>query len=127
MTSRPVDRIDHLVFWVRDLSATRAFYSAFLGEPDDDEGEDQLVYSLGDMRIFFGRANAGSEHAMKDALGFNHLAFSASGRAHLEELAMALDAAGHSHSGITRDSYGGHDFIWVDDPDGIRVELYARS
>jgi hypothetical protein len=37
-----------------------------------------------------------------------------------------LGSAGISHSGIKIDHYGQKEFIWLDDPDGMRVEFYLR-
>ncbi len=32
-----------------------------------------------------------------------------------------------AHSGIVIDSYGLKEFLWLDDPDGMRIEFYLRA
>ena len=121
-----VPAIDHLVFMVRDLAATRRFYDLILGEPHHAEDE-QLVYHVGGVRVFFAPSDLARPEASRDAVGFNHLAFGVADRAGLDAIVAALDDAGHVHSAVIADTYGGHDFVWLDDPDGMRVELYLRA
>jgi glyoxylase I family protein len=44
----------------------------------------------------------------------------------LKSIRGQLDSAGISHSGIKIDHYGRKEFIWLDDPDGMRIEFYLR-
>jgi len=44
--------VDHLVFRVRDLEATRAFYGALLGAPIS-QSESSLIYIVRETRLFF--------------------------------------------------------------------------
>jgi glyoxylase I family protein len=101
--------LDHLVFRVADLSKTEQFYRALL---------------VGHTRVFFtlcDQPQAGP-HA-KEEVGLNHLAF---GMRTLEGLLMIqeqLGCAGIPNSGIKKDQYGQKEFIWLDDPDNMRIEF----
>lgn len=37
-----------------------------------------------------------------------------------------LSRAGIRNSGIQKDRYGQKEFIWLDDPDNMRIEFYVR-
>jgi len=42
--------VDHLVFRVQDLAATRAFYGSLFGEPAS-QNDDSIMYIVGDKRV----------------------------------------------------------------------------
>ncbi len=44
----------------------------------------------------------------------------------LKHYKQILSKAKIKHSGIKVDKYGNKEFIWFDDPDGIRLEFYLR-
>jgi len=44
----------------------------------------------------------------------------------LQTIRMQLDDAGVRHSGININPYGEKKFIWLDDPDDMRIEFYLR-
>ena len=46
--------IDHLVFRVADLAATRTFYGIFFGEPLS-ETADSVMYLVDDINIFISK------------------------------------------------------------------------
>ncbi|MGA7156393.1 MAG: VOC family protein [Acidobacteriaceae bacterium] len=118
--------IDHLVFRVSDLGRTERFYTALLSQSPVC-AEDSLMYTMGDVRLFFTIATNPSPNAYdKETVGLNHIAFGLRTLADLQTLRQQLDAANIHHSGIKLDSYGRKEFIWLDDPDGMRVELYLR-
>jgi len=86
------------------------------------------MYTVGSTRIFFtlaGQIETGTYN--KENIGLNHVAFGVRSLAELEMMRGQLESSEVSHSGIRTDQYGGKQFIWLDDPDGLRVELYLRS
>ena len=118
--------IDHLVFRVAELDRTERFYTALLGEPVE-RTEESLMYISGKTRLFFTLAaeSARKPHD-KEAVGLNHLAFGVRTLEELRKVQAHLDEQDLIHSGILLDPYGLKDFIWLDDPDGMRVEFYLR-
>lgn len=118
--------VDHLVFRVAELDRTERFYTALLGQPPE-RAEDSLLYKAGDTRLFFtlsGRPQQGNYE--KEKVGLNHMAFGVRTLEELKTIRTQLDTAGISHSGIMIDHYGRKEFIWLDDPDGMRIEFYLR-
>ena len=118
--------VDHLVFRVADLNRTGQFYNALLGQ-SPERAEGSIMYQVGDCRLFFTRSTRQDAASFdKENIGFNHLAFGVRSLDELRSIQAQLDAAGLKHSGISKDRYGQKDFIWLDDPDGLRVEFYLR-
>ncbi len=118
--------VDHLVWRVRDLSQTEKFYAALLGTPDH-RAKDSIMYQVGDTRLFFTRCQGQASGTYdKEKVGLNHFALGVRTQEDLTKIETQLDAAGIAHSGIKLDSYGGTPFLWMDDPDGLRVEFYLR-
>jgi glyoxylase I family protein len=118
--------VDHLVWRVRNLSRTEKFYAAFLGTPHQ-RAADSIMYQVGDTRLFFTRCD--QQHAAnhdKENVGLNHFALGVRTLEDLKKLKGQLDAAAIVHSGIRLDPYGTKEFIWMDDPDGLRLEFYLR-
>jgi catechol-2,3-dioxygenase len=58
--------------------------------------------------------------------GLNHLAFGVGTPTALRELVQHLNSTGLRHSGIKVDHYGNKEFVWLDDPNGFRLEFYCR-
>ena len=120
------DFVDHLVFRVADLAQSERFYTALLGPPVQ-RSQGSLMYATGDTRLFFTRAVVPEQRPReKENVGLNHLAFGVRRLKDLRAIQARLDRAGISHSGIKIDRYGNKEFIWLDDPDGMRVEFYLR-
>jgi hypothetical protein len=44
----------------------------------------------------------------------------------LRELVQHLNSTGLRHSRIKVDHYGNKEFVWLDDPNGFRLEFYCR-
>jgi glyoxylase I family protein len=118
--------IDHLVFRVSALDRTERFYTAILSQsPEHAEGS--LMYEVGDTRLFFTTSTESSSGAYnKEMIGLNHMAFGVRTLTELQALEQQLNAAEIAHSGIKLDQYGLKEFIWLDDPDGMRIEFYLR-
>jgi glyoxylase I family protein len=118
--------VDHLVFRVAELDRTERFYTALLGQPAQ-RAEASVMYKAGDTRLFFTRADQQQDGSYeKEKVGLNHLAFGVRTLEDLQAIQEQLGIAGISHSGIKQDKYGMKEFIWLDDPDGLRVEFYMR-
>jgi catechol-2,3-dioxygenase len=118
--------VDHIVFRVADLGRTERFYTVLLGQPPH-RTSDSVMYQVGDSRLFFTLCSVNSsERYDKERVGLNHIAFGVRTPVELTEIQKQLDSAGIPHSGIKKDRYGQKDFIWLDDPDGVRVEFYLR-
>lgn len=118
--------VDHLVFRVAELDRTERFYTALLGQPPE-RAEDSLLYKAGDTRLFFTLSGGPQQgNYEKEKVGLNHMAFGVRTLEELKTIRTQLDTAGISHSGIMIDHYGRKEFIWLDDPDGMRIEFYLR-
>jgi catechol-2,3-dioxygenase len=66
--------VDHLVFRVQDLAATRAFYRSLFGEPSS-QNDDSIMYIVGGTRIFFTVSQQMITLYDKEQPGLNHIAF----------------------------------------------------
>jgi glyoxylase I family protein len=118
--------VDHLVFRVADLERTERFYSALLGQPLKED--DYVMYMAGDTRLFFtcsAESRRGGAHE-KEKVGLNHLAFGVRTRKELQTIQAQLDASGISNSGIKFWQGDVTEYIWMDDPDGMRIEFWLR-
>ena len=117
---------DHLSFIVKDIKKTEDFYSKFLEVPIY-KTEGLIVYKVGDTRLFFKQLSGGveAEYFDKDNVGVNHLAFGVRTVDELKELKEHLIKAGIKHSEIKLGRFG-NEYIWFDDPDGIRLEVFHR-
>jgi len=118
--------VDHVVFRVADLSKTEYFYTILLGEPTH-RTEDSIMHEVGDTLLFFSACDVVNPKAYeKEQIGLNHVAFGVRTLEELQTIREQLDGAGIVHSGIKIDRYGKKEFIWLDDPDGMRIEFYLR-
>jgi catechol 2,3-dioxygenase-like lactoylglutathione lyase family enzyme len=119
--------IDHITIIVSNIRRTHNFYSSFLGDPIRMT-DSSVVYDVSGTKIFFKTPKLGHFVTFdKDSGGMNHIAF---GLEIMEELIRydnALSKAGIEHSAIARDAKTNKDYIWFDDPDGYRIELYLRG
>jgi glyoxylase I family protein len=118
--------VDHLVFRVAEFERTERFYSALLGQPLKEE--DYIMYMAGDTRLFFTRS-VESRQGMyeKEKVGLNHIAFGVRTLKELQTIQAQLDSSGISHSGIKLWQDGLTEYIWLDDPDGMRIEFWLRA
>jgi glyoxylase I family protein len=117
--------VDHLVFRVADMERTERFYSALVGPPLK-EG-DYIMYMCGATRLFFTRsADSRRGKYEKEKPGLNHIAFGVRTLEELQTIQRQLDASEISHSGIKLWQDGVTEYIWLDDPDGMRIEFWLR-
>ena len=113
--------IDHIQLVVRDLSASRTFYTAVLavlkvpmgGEGDDFFWADELFVSTADSRAAQGALT-----------GRHHLAFQAQDRAMVDEFYKAALENGGKDNGAPgeRPYHPGYYAAFVLDPDGNNIE-----
>jgi glyoxylase I family protein len=117
--------VDHLVFRVMEIERTERFYSALLGQPLKED--DYLMYMAGDTRLFFTRSTEARQGTYeKEKVGLNHIAFGVRTLKELQTIQAQLDGSRISHSGIKLWRDGRTEYIWLDDPDGMRVEFWLR-
>jgi len=116
--------VDHLVFRVSDMDRTTRFYSSLLGEPYRVEG--YVMYSAGDTLLFFTPSAENTEAFDKEKVGLNHIALGVRSIDELRMVESQLNQAAIAHSGIKLWQDGLTSYIWLDDPDGIRVEYWLR-
>ena len=121
----PTLSIDHLVFRVRDIPASKTFYAALFGEPVF-QNEDMFFYKIGtSTRLFFTKAVDSATPYDKEQPGLNHLAFGVESLPNLEQIHTHLQSAGIPNSGIGIDPHGKQNYIWLNDPNGFRIEFYC--
>jgi glyoxylase I family protein len=119
------DFVDHLVFRVAEIERTERFYSALLGQPLKEE--DYLMYMAGDTRLFFTSSAASRQGTYdKEKIGLNHIAFGVRTLKELQTIQAQLNSSGIVHSGIKLWQDGVTEYIWLDDPDGMRIEFWLR-
>jgi catechol-2,3-dioxygenase len=86
------------------------------------------MYIVGVTRIFFTLADESPiETYDKEKVGLNHYAFGVGSLGELEAIQAQLEVSGIQNSGIKIDEYGSKEFIWLNDPEGLRLEFYLRS
>jgi len=117
--------VDHVVFFVEYVERSRRFYASLLGDPAE-EAESSVMFLVGSTRLFFVRGPSPRPAFDKERIGLNHLAFGVRTSEELQAVVRQLDTARVQHSGIRIDRYGNREFVWMDDPDGMRVEFYLR-
>ena len=118
--------LDHIVLRVRNVAETQMFWDALLGEPAS-KSEESLMYMVGPTRLFFTSSPCESANVYdKERIGLNHLAFGVRSSKELRNMVEYLDYAGLENSGVRIDRYGQKEFVWMDDPNGFRVEFYCR-
>ena len=116
--------VDHVVFRVRDMNRTERFYTVLLGEPFKADG--YIMYMVGDTRLFFTLSVDHAAPHNKENIGLNHIALGVRTIEDLQGLESQLNEGCVAHSGIKLWQDGLTKYIWLDDPDGIRVEYWLR-
>jgi glyoxylase I family protein len=118
--------VDHAVFRVAEIEKTERFYSALLGPPL--KAEDYIMYMAGNTRLFFTRCQRPQQEAYeKENIGLNHLAFGVRTLTELQAIQKQLNDGSISHSGIKLWQDGLTQYIWLNDPDGMRIEFWLRA
>lgn len=119
--------IDHIVLMIKDVKGTDRFYSKFLGKAFYND-KYSVCYKIGNTKLFLGLPYHGIKNNKfnLDRIGLNHLAFGVKTLTELKALERLLNKTRIMNSGIKIDKYGKKEFIWFNDPDGIRLEFYLR-
>ncbi|PLR76634.1 hypothetical protein CU633_14890 [Bacillus sp. V3-13] len=125
--------IHHLEIYVSDLKKSIEFWEWFLTElkyQPFQKWDKGVSWKLGDTYIVFVQ----TEEKYLDIpyhrrrTGLNHLAFHASGRERVDEMAAKLAAQGIPLLYADQSPYAGgpdHYAIYFEDPDRIKIELVA--
>ena len=116
--------VDHLVFRIPNMTRTERFYSVLLGTPFKANG--YIMYMVGDTRLFFTPCVEHATPYNKENIGLNHMALAVRTIEELETIELHLSQQGVAHSGIKLWQDGLSKYIWLDDPDGIRIEYWLR-
>jgi len=118
--------IDHLSFVVKDLQTTEEFYSKFLGEPII-KNDGLIVFKVGNIRLFFKLSpkEIPNQNYDKDDIGVNHIGLGVRTIEELKKFEEHLSVVGIKHSEFKTGKFG-NEYIWFDDPSGIRLEIYHR-
>ena len=121
-------RVDHIVFVVSNIKRTEIFYSKFLGKLQGKDKE-SVWYEVDSIKLFFvvpwgklpprDRFNA-------NRIGLEHFAFGVGSLGELKKIETLLKKGKIKHSGIHIDTHSKKEKIWLNDPDGIRIEFYLR-
>ncbi|KKT40915.1 hypothetical protein A2W54_01095 [Candidatus Giovannonibacteria bacterium RIFCSPHIGHO2_02_43_13] len=119
--------IDHIVLMVKNVYKSEVFYSKFLGKPISKD-KYSIAYKIGGTKLFFAIPfkHIKSNTFNRNRLGLNHIAFGVSSLKTLKNIENRLNKAKIKNSGIILDKYKQREYIWLDDPDGIRQEFYLR-
>jgi catechol 2,3-dioxygenase len=113
-----VRALGHVVLNVRDRARSEAFYSGVLGIPIASRSKrfQMTFFTLGNHHDL-------APAAKQPALGLRHLAFNiGTTRDELREAKRRLEGAGLVPLAI---DHGITESLYVEDPDGNRVELYV--
>ena len=116
--------VDHLVFRVSDMNRTERFYNVLLGEPFRDA--EYIMYRVGNTRLFFTPSLKSAATHNKENIGLNHIALGVTTVEELRTVESQLNAAAIAHSGIKVWEDRVTKYIWLDDPDGMRIEYWLR-
>lgn len=112
----------HVSLYVRDLTATVSFYTAFFGQEPTKVRPGYAKYTLGEPSLIISFV----ENPTRVQANFGHLGFQVETLAQLAERRAAAEAAGL----ISREEIGTaccfakQDKFWVTDPDGAQWEVY---
>ena len=131
MTDTP--RIDAIGLVASDLARTVAFYRAagcVLPDPDADAMDNHLEYELGDVRLMIDTEEVMKSFSEDTWSGPNAgrltLAVRCASPAEVDRLHDELATLGAGSHVAPFDAPWGQRYATVRDPDGVRVDLYAR-
>lgn len=125
--------LHHLELYVTDLERSVGFWGWLLGElgwRPFQEWDEGCSYIHGDLYIVLVEAPAGGEGIDRRRAGLNHVAFEVDAREDIDELTEGLRQRGVRILYPDRHPYAGgpdHYAVFVEDPDGLKVELVASS
>lgn len=120
--------LDHLVLTVSDVARTKEFYTKIFGAPDKAD-DYSMMFQLSETKLFFVLpygALPPNDRFTPNRVGLEHVAVGIRSVDDLREVERVLTKASILHSGIHIDRHSRKEKIWLDDPDGIRLEFYIR-
>ena len=120
-------RLGHVVLRVRDLKRSEEFYTNFMGLEVNDRGGDSMVFLRSNSDVHHDVAIAkiadDAPGPEPDRVGLYHIAYELGS---IDEVKEAYRLA--NELGVRIAGYGDHGEtkgLYVLDPDGIEIELYA--
>ncbi len=130
----------HVRLTVTDINRSKTFYdqvfgwpiavdaSASVNEPGVREAPEKIyggvIYQT-PQGTLFGLRPVGSAEFSSERTGLDHVSFTVSSRAYLDDAAAALDGAGIKHGEVRDLPDSGIAILSFQDPDDINVELTA--
>ena len=118
--------VHHIVLTISDLRQTRQFYTKIFGKPIFSD-KYSLMYLLGKTKVFlalpYGKLLKGDKFDA-NRIGLEHMAFGIPSLKVLKEIELDLTSQKIAHSGIHIDKHSQREKIWLNDPDGIRIEFF---
>ncbi len=127
--------LHHIELYVSDLERSIAFWTPFMQQLgyEADRWSDGMNYTR-DGQAYFSLLEADRAHLdagyHRKRVGLNHLAFSGSSRAQVDELARWVKASGYPLLYESRYPYAagpGHYAMFCEDPDRIKLEVVAPA
>ncbi|MBK8102432.1 MAG: VOC family protein [Cellvibrionales bacterium] len=119
-----VSRIDHAVYWVRDVQQSKDFYTRVLGlqEVVDERGACLLRAPSSDQHHDLGlfQADTHATRTPRGAAGLYHIAWKVTA---IEDLAAALHALQQANALTGASSHGATKSVYGVDPDGNEIEI----
>lgn len=123
--------IDHLVLTVSNIKITKEFYTKILGEAEFTD-EESIMFIINNTKLFFvlpynTEFIERGDKFNPSRVGLEHLAFGVSSLDELKKINQLLTDNSITHSGIHIDNHSQKEKIWLNDPDGIRIEFFLRA
>lgn len=119
-----VSRIDHAVYWVRDVEVSKNFYVRILGleEVVADNGMCLLRAPDSEQHHDLGLFQTGihAAHTPRGAIGLYHIAWKVK---HIEDIAAAFYVLQREHALTGASSHGATKSVYGVDPDGNELEI----
>jgi len=121
-----LDHIHHIVLTVKNIPRAQNFYSKVLGKPNYVD-KYQIMYQVGKTKMFlvtpYGKIPK-NDKFNPNRVGLEHLAFGVASLRILKQIQSGLNKNKIKHSGIHVDQHSKKEKIWLNDPDGIRLEFF---
>ncbi|MEZ5539174.1 MAG: VOC family protein [Pseudomonadales bacterium] len=119
-----VSRIDHAVYWVRDVEQSKAFYTRVLGlrEVVTDGGACLLRAPNSEQHHDLGlfQTDPATRRSARGAVGLYHIAWKVNT---IEDLAAAMHALQAANALTGASSHGATKSVYGTDPDGNELEI----